>query len=147
MGVGRIKGRSIGLDTVCFIHFIQSHPIYAPVLRSLFREADSGKRRIVTSAVTLLEVLVVPYRYGDVALAERYEALLTQSRGVDLIPIDQAQLRGTAMLRARYRLKTPDGLQLSAALSQRCTTFVTNDRPLPAMPGLEILQLDTLVNT
>lgn len=45
---------------------------------------------IVTSAVTLLEVLVVPYRAGNLALATRYEEILTRSRGVVLREIDRA---------------------------------------------------------
>ena len=45
----------------------------------LFREADEGKRELMTSAPTLLEVLAVLYRAGNRLLAERYEALLTRS--------------------------------------------------------------------
>jgi predicted nucleic acid-binding protein len=86
-------------------------------------------------------VLVVPYRSGQVGLAARYEALLTRSRGVRLVEIDRDQLRGAAQLRAFHRLRTPDALQLAAALSHRCSAFVTNDRRLPAIPGLSILQL------
>lgn len=115
--------------------------MYAPVLDPLFRETDAGRRDIVTSALTLLEVLVVPYRSGQVGLAARYEALLTRSRGVRLVEIDRDQLRGAAQLRAVHRLRTPDALQLAAALSHRCAAFVTNDRRLPAIPGLSIVQL------
>ena len=35
----------------------------------------------------------------------------------------------------------PDALQLAAALSSGCKTFVTNDRRLPAVPGLRVVQL------
>jgi predicted nucleic acid-binding protein len=38
-------------------------------------------------------------------------------------------------------VKTPDALQLCTALSGGCTSFVTNDRVLPKVPGLRILQL------
>lgn len=41
--------------------------------------------------LTLLEVLVVPYRAGDLALANRYEAHLMHSRGVFVREIDLAQ--------------------------------------------------------
>lgn len=145
MGLRSIGGSRIGLDTVAFIHFIQRQSRYLPILRELFSSADRGERQLVTSAITLLEVLVVPLRHGDLRLAERYEALLRRSRGIDLVEIDHRQLRSTAYLRARYRVKTPDGLQLSAALSRRCTTLITNDRRLPSVPGLEIVQLDELV--
>ena len=38
-------------------------------------------------------------------------------------------------------MRTPDALQLAAALSAGCSTFVTNDRDLPAVTGLEVLKL------
>lgn len=95
----------------------------------------------MTSALTLLEVLVIPYRARNLALAGSYEALLTNSRGVQLVDIDHAQLRAAAQLRSAFRVRTPDALQLAAALTTRCTAFVTNGRALPAVPGLEIVQL------
>ena len=76
LGPGRV-----GLDAAIFIYFIEASPIWLPAITPLFRAADTGARELVTSAVTLLEVLVVPYRANE-ALAARYEALLdTQPRG------------------------------------------------------------------
>lgn len=110
-------------------------------MASIFRAADDGEIEIVSSALTLLEVLVVPYRAGQLHLADRYEALLTRGRNIRLLEIDRAQLRAAAQLRAIHGLRTPDALQLAAALSARCTVFVTSDRRLPEFPGLQILQL------
>lgn len=135
----------VGVDTAAFIYFIEAHPTYLPPLRPLFAAADREALTIVTSAVTLLEVLVVPYRAGNQPLAERYEALLTRGRGVVLRDIDRPLLRAAAQLRAVAGVRTPDALQLSAALAEGCTTFVTNDRRLPALPGLRILQLDDYI--
>ncbi|UCG87618.1 MAG: PIN domain-containing protein [Gemmatimonadota bacterium] len=143
--MGVVSGRRVAVDTVAFIYLIEEHPKYWPLVRSLFEDADTGKREIVTSALTLLEVLVIPYRVGDLALAERYEAVLTQSRGVQLVDVDAHQLQAAAQLRAAFRFRTPDALQVAAALSRRCTTLITNDRDLPAIPGLEIVQLDDLL--
>ncbi len=135
----------VALDTVAFIYFIEDHPRFVPLLEPLFVEADRGRRTLVTSALTLLEVLVVPYRVGDLPLAARYEALLTRSRGVRLIDLERAQLRVAAHLRALHRVRTPDALQLAAAVSARCTAFVTNDRALPAIEGLRVIQLEEWV--
>jgi predicted nucleic acid-binding protein len=96
---------------------------------------------LITSAVTLLEVLVVPYRANNNVLAARYEALLTRSRGIQLIDVTHHQLRRAAQLRARSGARTPDALQLTAARDAGCTSFVTNDRRLPAVSGLRIVQL------
>ncbi|MDQ3517874.1 MAG: hypothetical protein M3466_05655 [Gemmatimonadota bacterium] len=38
-------------------------------------------------------------------------------------------------------MRTADALQLAAALSSRCSAFVTNDRRLPPLPGLPIMQV------
>ncbi len=129
------------LDTVAFIYWIEESRDYLELLSSIFGAADDGDIEIVSSALTLLEVLVVPYRAGQLHLADRYEALLTRGRNVRLLEIDRAQLRAAAQLRALHGLRTPDALQLAAALSARCTVFVTNDRSLPDIPGLQILQL------
>lgn len=137
LGPGRVA-----LDTATFIYFIEEHDLYLPIIEPLFAEVADGEREIVTSALTLLEIMVVPFRVGDAALAARYEALLTRSRGLHLIGIDRDQLRAAAQLRARYGVRTPDALQLAAALQERCSAFVTNDRRLPTLPGLRIVQLD-----
>lgn len=139
--IDRIGAGPVALDTAAFIYFIEEHPDYLPLLRPIFSAADRGERTIVTSAVTLLEVLVVPYRAGNQALANRYEALLTRSRGVRLREIDRAQLRAAAQLRSVAGVRTPDALQLAAALAEGCTAFVTNDRRLQPVPGLRVLQL------
>ena len=131
----------IGVDTAIFIYLIEEHPRFLPVILPLFREVDQGTRELVTSALTLLEVLVVPYRAGNHPLADRYEAVLTRSRGVRLVDLSRDQLRAAAQLRAATGVKTPDALQLVAAIGAGCATFLTNDRRLPSVPGLRILEL------
>lgn len=131
----------VAVDTAVFIYFIEEDPRYLSVVTPLFAAADGGDMAFVTSALTLLEVLVVPFRAGNRLLATRYEALLTRSKGLQLVPIAQDQLRTAAQLRAMTGIKTPDALQVAAALSNRCTAFVTNDRRLPTLPSLRVLQL------
>jgi len=133
------------VDTAAFIYLIEEDAAFLPIVLPLFTEADDGKRVLVTSALTLLEVLVVPYRAGNAQLAERYEMLLTRSRGLRLIDISRDLVRAAAQLRATIGVKTPDALQLAAALLAGCKTFVTNDRRLPAVPGLKVLQLSAYV--
>jgi predicted nucleic acid-binding protein len=139
--IEQVGAGPVAVDTVAFIYFIEEHPLYLPLLRPVFAAADRGELTIVTSAVTLLEVLVVPYRSGDLRLAERYEDLLTRSRNVRLREIDRALLRAAAQLRAVSSIRTPDALQLAAGLAERCTSFLTNDRRLPSLPGLRVLQI------
>jgi predicted nucleic acid-binding protein len=129
------------VDLVVFIDFIEDDPRYAPIVRPLFEQAGRSGRQLVTSALTLLEVLVVPLRAGDRQLAERYESLLTRGRGLRLVDITRAKLEAAASLRAVTGDRTPDALQLAAAITTGCKTFVTNDRRLPAVPGLRVVEL------
>jgi predicted nucleic acid-binding protein len=146
MGLMADLGRGpVAIDTVIFIYFIEEHPKFVPVIEPLFREVDRGYLEVVTSALTLFEVLVVPYRTGDHLLAGRYESLLTRSRGVRIQDISRDLLRAAAQLRAATGVKTPDSLQLAAALAANSTAFLTNDRDLPNIPGIRILQLHSYV--
>ena len=132
---------SVAVDTAIFIYFIEEHPRFLPAIVPLFREAAQGTRELMTSALTLLEVLVVPYRAGNRLLAARYEALLTRSRGIRLVDVSRDQLRAAAQLRAATGVKTPDALQLVAAIGSGCTVFLTSDRRIPPVPGLRVVDL------
>src|SRR5256885_9900235 len=83
----------VGVDTAVFIYFIAEHTQFLPLVEPLFRVNGGRSKELVTSTLTLLEVLVVPYRSGDHLLAGRYEALLTQSRGVHVADISRDHLR------------------------------------------------------
>ena len=132
----------VALDTAILIYLIEDHPTYAPLLLPLYETIEAGKLNAVTSGIALLEVLVVPLRAGNLALAQQYERVLTESRGLRLLDIDRDLLRSAAQIRATYaRVRTPDALQIAAALSHGCTALLTNDRDLPEIPGLRILQL------
>lgn len=131
----------MAIDTAVVIYMIERHARFASLVRPLFEAADRGEVALVTSGVTLIEVMVVPLRAGDEALAARYEALLTRGRGLTLVDLDRPLLRAAARLRATHAVRTPDALQLAAALARRCGCFLTNDRRLPSFPGLPVLQL------
>jgi predicted nucleic acid-binding protein len=129
------------LDTAIVVYFIEESPTYFPLVSPLFDAIDAEKLSGAVSAITLLETLVVPFRIGDRRLAFEYEAILTNSRGIEFIDLGRPLLRLAAELRAATGVKTPDALQLAAAFTSGCTTVLTNDRRLPDLPGLEVIQL------
>lgn len=142
MGLRQDIGRGpVGLDTAIFIYFIEEHAQFLHLVEPVFAAIDTGAIKGTTSGVTLLEVLVAPYRAGDLSLAARYEALLTRSRNLHLVELDRPLLRAAAHLRATCAVKTADALQLAAALARNCSAYLTNDRDLPRIPGLRVLQL------
>ena len=131
----------VALDTAVFIYFIEEDPTFLPLVEGIFLAIDAGSLLAVTSTLTLLETLVVPIRAGNQRLADRYEVLLSQSRGLYLVDLDRPLLRRAAEVRAVSGLKTPDALQVAAALQAGCTAFVTNNRQIPSIAGLRVLQI------
>ena len=71
-----LKGGPVALDTQVFIYFIEEDEHFLALVKPLFQGIDHGSIAAATSGLTLMEVLVVPYRTGNLALADRYEALL-----------------------------------------------------------------------
>ncbi len=80
---------------------------------------------------------------------------LTADLGAGRIALDTAvfiylieeQLRAAAQLRAATGARTPDAIQLVAALGTGCTALVTNGRRLPPVPGLRVVQLESYATT
>jgi len=142
MGISKDLG--IGpafLDTSVFIYFIEENKHYIEVVNSIFDAIDKGSLRAVTSGITLLETLVIPLKANDLKLANQYEQLLMDSHGLTTHELNRNILRQGAYLRAKHQIKTPDALQLATAMQSNCRVFVTNDRRLPKISSLQILQL------
>ena len=102
-----LGGGPVALDSSIFIYFIEEHPIYQRLIEPLFEAIDAGELEAVTSSLTLLEVLVIPFRFANAALIDRYETLLTKSRGLRLVDLDRDFLRSVAQVRAATRAKAP----------------------------------------
>jgi len=144
--IQEIGSGPVALDSVIFIYFIEEHPKYLPLVGAVFSGIDAERWQGVTSTITLLETLVVPYRRQRQDLAERYELLLSRSKGLRAIEIDRPLLRDAAKIRASLSIRTPDALQVAAALTAGCSCLLTNDRDLPEIPGLKVLQLEQYLN-
>lgn len=139
-----LKADRIALDTAVFIYFMEENAEFLPTVLPIFEAIAAGQVAAVTSALTLLEVMVLPLRNGDTATAQQYEKLLLHSRGLTLADIDHAVLRRAAELRATAKVRTPDAIQLATAICTSSRYFVTNDRALADAGGVTVVQLRDL---
>jgi predicted nucleic acid-binding protein len=137
-----LVGTVVGLDTAPLIYFIEKHPTYLPLLLPFFEALDRGDIQVVTSTLTLTEVLVHPYRDGNQALAEQYFHMLLNARNLRTVPLSPAIAAEAARIRAAYQLKTPDAIQLATAKEGGATAFLTNDAGLAGIPGLRLVVLE-----
>jgi predicted nucleic acid-binding protein len=132
-----------GLDTAPFIYSLEAHPLYGPLVKPFFElRVKAGLNTVVTSVVTLSEVLVHPLRCQQADLVNRYRTLLTRGRNVTLASINPAIAERAAGLRATYGIRLPDAFQIAACLDHGATHFLTNDNRLKKVVGLTVLVLD-----
>lgn len=124
------------VDSAPIIYVLEAHARYAKRFTPLFERHAKGEIALAVTTVTIAEVLTGPLAAGEEALAKRYRAVL-ESWGVVDFNTDIAE--AAARLRARYRLKLPDAIQLASALSINASVLVTHDRDFDRVRGLRIL--------
>lgn len=94
---------------------------------------------LLTSTVTLGEVLVKPIELGDTKAVSYYENLLkTTAR---LLPFEEKAALMYALLRADRSLRPPDVIQLACAATAGVDLFITNDTRLLSkqVPGIQFI--------
>jgi predicted nucleic acid-binding protein len=123
----------IFLDTNFFIYLIEGASPQASRARHLLRAFSARKDEILTSVMSLGEVLVMPLRAGDYALAQRYRQIF-HSPGMTVLPFEEQASEAFALLRAGGKIKPPDAIQLATAGTAGCDLFLTNDERLTGTP-------------
>lgn len=133
---GLPRGATVVVDTAPFIYLLESHSQFADQFVGLFEAAAAGDLNIALSTITLAEVLIGPFKAGQTALAKRYEKALSQ---YSVVPISPPIAVLAAQLRAQYRLKLPDAIQLATAMDVGAAAFVTHDTDFSPVVGMTIL--------
>ena len=142
--IATLRREVVGLDTTPLIYFIEENPTYLGIVRPFFEAMAAGEFSVVTSVVTLLEVLVHPFRYGDAKLAQQYRDILVNSKNLTIVQLSRDIAEEAARLRASYNIRTPDAIQMATAICLGASCFLTNDARLPSLPKLDVLVLDKL---
>lgn len=132
------------VDTAPIIYGIEKNPDFAVLLLPLWQAAQTGQFTLATSALTLLETLVLPLKQNDALLIAAYERALTAA-DTQLLPITNDILRQAASLRAQFNLKTPDAIHAASALASGCVQFITNDSIFRRVTELHVIVLSDLI--
>ena len=126
----------IFFDTNLFIYMFEGlEPNRSRMIAIRKRMLDRGDR-LVTSAMTLGEVLVRPTKLGQTSLIEQYDHAIRSTAQV--IAFDAAIAWRYALLRATHTLRNADAIQLACAAHLGVDLFITNDKDLQKLnvPGI-----------
>ena len=137
------RHRRIGLDSNLLIYFIEAHPEYHRTAKHLFRSIEAGKTTGVCSTLSLLEVLVQPYRNNNDELVNQFYGLLTTYPNLLWVELTTEIADLGARFRSKYAIRTPDAILLATAAFAGATGFVCNDIQLKRISELDILTLST----
>ena len=123
-------------DTNIFIYMFEGiEPNRSRMLEIRKRMLQRGDR-IVTSSMTLGEVLVKPTKLGQTSLIEQYDRAIRSS--AQIISFDTSVAWRYASLRATHTLRNADAIQLACAAHFGVDLFITNDKHLHKLdvPGI-----------
>jgi predicted nucleic acid-binding protein len=118
-------------DTNLFIYLFVSHGPQFDLVTNLRKAMLSRGDQLLTSTLTLGEVLVKPIERQDEQLARKYiDAISAASITINF---DVKAARIYARLRSNRSLRPPDAIQLSCAAAAGVDLFITNDSRLHSM--------------
>jgi predicted nucleic acid-binding protein len=115
-------------DSNLFIYLFENNPDFAPKVEHLRRRMLERRDELITSALTLGEILVKPTSLGDDSVCRQYERVLNGAAVI--IPFDAKVARRYAMVRSTTSIRGPDAVQLACASEAGVDLFVTHDNHL-----------------
>ena len=115
-------------DTNLFIYLFEGSGAMSQRVVQLRERMRSRGDQLLTSALTLGEVLVKPIRSGQPDLVRAYEEAITQTTLI--VPFDAKAARIFARLRSTRTVSAPDAIQLACASVAGTDVFITNDERL-----------------
>ncbi|MDI6744519.1 MAG: type II toxin-antitoxin system VapC family toxin [Thermodesulfovibrionales bacterium] len=139
------KHKSVYIDTSVFIYFVEKNARYHKICESIFENIESGAAKASTSTLSLLEVLVKPYKLKRDDLILSFYSLFTTYPNISWIDLTLGISDLAAKLRAEHGLKTPDAIQAASAISHGTKGFICNDRIFKKVRDIDCLIIDDCV--
>jgi predicted nucleic acid-binding protein len=115
-------------DTNLFIYLFESTGPLSKRVSALRKVMLARGDQLLTSTLTLGEILVKPIERGDTDLARKYEEALAATSL--LIGFDVKAANNYAAIRCDRSIRAPDAMQLACASAAGVDLFITNDSRL-----------------
>ena len=126
----------IFFDTNLFIYIFEGLEPHRSRMVSLRRRILERGDRVVTSTLTLGELLVKPAKLGQTSLIQQYDSAIRAT--AQIVNFDAQVAARYASLRATHNMCNADAMQLACAAYAGVDLFITNEKSLHALnvPGI-----------
>jgi predicted nucleic acid-binding protein len=115
-------------DTNLFIYLFEDYGALSKAVAKLRSGMLDRGDQLMTSTLTLGEILVKPTERKDSELCRKYEHAICTAATMIAFDVKAASVYAT--LRSERSLKAPDAIQLACAASASVDLFITNDERL-----------------
>lgn len=139
----RLHGRSVYLDTNVLIYFLDRNPDYFTLSAAIVEAIESGSIAGYTGDAVVAEILVKPYRTGNIELVSGIKAFFQTEQFLTICHHDADTFDLAAQLRAKYNQKFIDALHYATAIRSGCHAIITNDNGIRTSDHLEVISLST----
>jgi predicted nucleic acid-binding protein len=123
-------------DTNVFVYLFEDYEPFSSMVDAVWRRMVRRGDKLVTSAMTLGELLVKPSKLGQASLVEQYDHAIRARAQV--IGFDPQVAWRYASLRSTHNIRDADAIQLACAAHSRVDLFITNNKHLHKLdvPGI-----------
>jgi len=127
-------------DTNLFVYLFEDYGRLSERVADIRQRMLDRGDELMTSTLTLGEVLVKPTETGNAQLRSAYEEAI--GKAAMLLPFSRDTARLYAEIRRDRSIRPPDAIQLACAAQARVDLFITNDDRLAAksIPGIQFIQ-------
>jgi len=127
-------------DTNLFVYLLEENRTFGESVRELNRRMEARRDRLVTSALTIGEILVKPIRENDSDSEKRYRAIFS-GPDIQIAAFDAYAAQVYAYVRQDGAIRVADAIQLACAASAKVDLFITNDDRLSRkkVPGIHFV--------
>lgn len=133
---GLPDGALILLDSAPIIYVLEGHPRYSTRFEPIFELHAAGNIRFAVTTMTIAEVLTGPIAAGEETLTRRFRSVFESWQVIDM---DSNIAESAARMRALFRLKLGDAVQVASALAINADALVTHDRDFSRVRGLNVI--------
>lgn len=127
-------------DSMLFIYWLDDNPHFARRVASIHARMSERKDELITSAVTVGEVLAGVYRNGPTSRVDEVRNALLSLLS-EVVPFTADSADHYAKIRGSMKIASPDAIHLACAATAGTDLFLTNDKTLvgKVIPGIQFI--------
>ncbi|MCL4429009.1 MAG: type II toxin-antitoxin system VapC family toxin [Deltaproteobacteria bacterium] len=129
-------GLNVFADSNIIIYFLERNERFFSLVEPYFKKCQKKELVLFTSSLSFMEVLVPIVSEGNRVLQAKYNYLFKDFLKIIDIDLNVAEIG--AYIKARYRIKTPNALQIACAKKANCNEFLTADAGIEKIKEIKI---------